>query len=85
MHKMITIRESIEIKASKLMVWNFTQDFDNRPLWDHAILDCKLLQKKPVKLIWLKTKGGVITKLKYKLCDRFFIFERRRRFVEIYL
>jgi len=70
MRKMITIRESILIKACKEEVWDFTQDFGSRKLWDDSIIDFKIVQKKPVKTIWVKMKGGVNTILDYKLCDK---------------
>ena len=70
MRKIITITESIIINSNKLKVWNFTQDFNKRNLWDKTILEYKIISKKPRKLVWLKMKGGIVTTLKYKLCDK---------------
>ncbi|EDP70732.1 hypothetical protein FBALC1_08233 [Flavobacteriales bacterium ALC-1] len=66
----ITVKNAIHIKSTKENVWNFTQNFDNRKTWDKSILECQVLQKKPFKLIWIKTIGGIKAKLKYKICDK---------------
>ena len=66
----ITVKNSIYIKSSKENVWDFTQNFDNRKSWDKSIMECQVLQKKPFKLISIKTIGGIKAKLKYKFCNR---------------
>lgn len=66
----ITVKEAIIIESTKETVWNFTQNFHKRKSWDKTILDYKILQKKPHKLIWFKAIGGITATLKYKLCDR---------------
>ena len=70
MRKAITIQESISINSNKEEVWNFTQNFENRKLWDKSILEYEVLEKKPTRVIWIKNKGGIRTKLKYKLYDK---------------
>lgn len=70
MRKIVSIRESILIDSSKESVWEFTQNTANRKFWDQTVLDCKVLETKPMKLIWLKMKGGVQTFLRYKWCDK---------------
>ncbi|MBO6515592.1 MAG: SRPBCC family protein [Bacteroidia bacterium] len=70
MRKMVTVHESIRIRSSKERVWNFTQNFDNRKVWDKSILAHNVIQKRPSKTIWVKMKGGIQSTLKYKLCDR---------------
>ncbi|WP_298897270.1 hypothetical protein [uncultured Psychroserpens sp.] len=66
----ITVKNTINIKSTKENVWGFTQNFDNRKAWDESILECHVLQKKPFKLISIKTIGGIKAKLKYKICDK---------------
>ncbi len=66
----ITVKNEVLINSTKENVWNFTQNFDNRKIWDKSILECQVLQKKPFKLIWIKTIGGIKAKLKYKICDK---------------
>lgn len=67
----ITVSHSISIQADPKVVWKYTQDFSNRKSWDKSILDLKIIQLKPFKLIRLKTVGGIITNLKYKLCKKY--------------
>ncbi len=70
MRKLITVQSSILIHSPREVVWAFTQDFSKRQLWDQSILDFKVLAKRPEKSIWLRMKGGIQTRLIYKLCDR---------------
>ncbi|WP_298900381.1 SRPBCC family protein [uncultured Psychroserpens sp.] len=70
MKNTITISQSLIINASQEAIWNYTQDFDNRPEWDTAVMESEVIQKKPFKLVHLKMKGGLQTDLKYKLCRR---------------
>nr|WP_321235300.1 hypothetical protein [uncultured Psychroserpens sp.] len=70
MNKSITIKDAILINAEKSVVWNFTQDFSKRQTWDKSIIDLNILQLKPFKIIELKSVGGIITKLSYKLCRK---------------
>ena len=67
---MITVQKSISITSSKEKVWSFTQDFSNRTLWDHTLIEYKIIQRKPKKSIWIRMKGGIQTTLNYKLCDK---------------
>lgn len=67
----ITINQSITIQANCELVWDYTQDFNKRKLWDKSVIDLKILQLKPFKLIRIKTVGGIITTLKYKLCRKY--------------
>lgn len=66
----ITVKEVILIASSQQATWDFTQNFENRKSWDKSILEFKLLQKRPFKLIWFRAVGGITAKLKYKLCDK---------------
>jgi len=70
MHLSITITHSIFITASPSVVWDFTQDYKKRTNWDHSILEAKVIQHKPFKLVKIRAKGGLFTELKYKLEDR---------------
>ncbi len=71
MNKTVTVKHEVLIAANKEAVWNFTQDFERRMLWDKTVLGYSILQKKPFKIVRIKTLGFVITDLKYKLCRRF--------------
>jgi len=67
LNKSITIKEVIRVEANQTDVWNFTQDFALRKVWVHSITELDFLRKKPNKLVKLKTVGGIVTKLSYKL------------------
>ena len=66
----ITVKEVIIIESTRQHTWDYTQNFDNRKSWDKTILEFKILQKRPYKLIWFKAVGGITAKLKYKFCDK---------------
>lgn len=70
MNLSITIKDTIQIKADRETVWNFTQDPALRSVWDHTVKQCKMQQRKPRKVIQLKMFGGMITDLTYKLCRK---------------
>ena len=63
----IVIRESIFINRPKQSVWDFTQDYALRPLWDKTVLQAQLLQSLPHRIAWLKMKGGGEMKFVYKI------------------
>lgn len=70
MKNTITVKEVIVIDSSKEEAWNYTQNIKERKAWDKTILEYKLLQKRPYKLIGFKAVGGITAKLRYKLCDK---------------
>ncbi|MBS1774450.1 MAG: SRPBCC family protein [Bacteroidetes bacterium] len=59
----------IHITAPPESVWDFTQDFSKRHLWDKTILSAKSIQEHP-RIIAVKGIGALTTELHYKLDER---------------
>ena len=66
----ITIHHSIYINRPRETVWDYTQDYSLRPDWDKTVIEAKVLQTTPQKIVELKTSGNTIMKFVYKVYDR---------------
>ena len=66
----ITIHHSIYINRPREVVWDYTQDYSLRPDWDKTVIEAKVLQTTPQKIVELKTSGNTIMKFVYKVYDR---------------
>jgi hypothetical protein len=66
----ITVQHSIIINKSCEEVFDYTQDFTKRRLWDKSIVDCKLISETPFRNVFIKVKGGMTANLEYKLYER---------------
>jgi Polyketide cyclase / dehydrase and lipid transport len=64
------IHHSIYINKPKSEVWDFTQDYDNRNRWDSSVLEAKVLQTLPHRIVKLKMKSNTEMTFIYKLDDR---------------
>lgn len=66
----ITIRNSIFIAKPRTVVWDYTQNYDNRALWDNSVLEAVVLQTTPNRIVKLKLKGKTTMTFYYKMDDR---------------
>lgn len=66
----ITVTQSILINKPVHEVFDFTQDFSKRKLWDKSIIDCRLISENPIHTAFIKVKGGMTANLEYKLFER---------------
>src|SRR5687768_15334236 len=66
----ITIKHSIIICRPKELVWDYTQNYENRCHWDNTILEATVLQSTPNRIVKLKAKGNTVMTFHYKLDDR---------------
>jgi polyketide cyclase/dehydrase/lipid transport protein len=64
----ITINEAIFIARSPEIVWDFTQDYSKRTLWDKAVVQATILQSDP-RIVSIKG-AGIRTELIYKQDNR---------------
>ena len=65
----ILIKESIVIRRPREVVWDFTQDFSKRPLWDDSIHEVEVLGKSPNRTVRVRGRGfGCI--FEYKAAER---------------
>lgn len=65
----IVITETIFIAALPETVWDFTQDYSKRHLWDKTVISAKIIQEHP-RVALVKGIGGLTTELHYKLDER---------------
>lgn len=66
----LTFQYSIIINRTPEDVFDFTQDFSKRTLWDKSIVECKLVSEFPERKAHIKIKEGMTATLEYKLFDR---------------
>jgi hypothetical protein len=66
----ITIKQTVFVSRPKEEVWDFTQNYDLRAGWDNAVLETKVLETTPNRIVWLRTKGKTTMSFIYKLDDR---------------
>ena len=66
----ITIKETIYIDQPPEVVWDFTQDYQLRTLWDKSIIEAKVLQQEPHRIVAIIAKGNSRMNFQYKLDDR---------------
>jgi uncharacterized membrane protein len=66
----ITIKNSILINKPKSLVWDFTQNYTNRPIWDNTVVSTEILHAAPNRMVKLKMKGNTTMTFIYKLDDR---------------
>src|SRR5436190_24354040 len=66
----IALRHSILINKPKELVWDYTQNYDNRTIWDSSVLETTILQTTPNRIVKLKMKGNTTMTYIYKLDDR---------------
>jgi hypothetical protein len=65
----ITIQNSICINQPKETVWDYTQDYNNRPTWDSSIISASPLPSTE-RVIKLKARGNTTMTFAYKLDNR---------------
>ena len=51
-------------------VWDYTQNYDNRPIWDDTVIKATVVQTLPNRIVQLKMKGRTIMTFVYKLDER---------------
>jgi len=66
----ITIRHSILIAKPRELVWDYTQNYDNRTTWDSSVLETTVLQTTPHRIVKLKMRGNTTMTFIYKLDER---------------
>jgi hypothetical protein len=66
----ITVTETIFIKQTPDIVWDFTQDYTKRSSWDKSILKIISIQETPKRIVEVKGKGNLNCKFQYKQYDR---------------
>lgn len=66
----ITIKYSIFITKPRETVWDFTQDYEKRTMWDSSITEVKMVQELPERIVRLSAKGNTTMTFVYKLNDR---------------
>jgi hypothetical protein len=63
----IVTNQSIFINKPVEVVWTYTQNHDKRTEWDNTVLESKVLQNDPDKIVRLKFKRDTVITFIYKL------------------
>ncbi len=66
----ITIKETILIGKPREVVWDYTQNYDNRTVWDRSVIETIVLQTEPNRIVKLNLKGNTTMTFIYKLDDQ---------------
>lgn len=66
----ITIKQSIFINKPKSIVWDYTQNYAKRSVWDTSVLSAEVLHTSPNRMVKLKLKGNTTMTFVYKLDDK---------------
>lgn len=66
----ITIKHSIIVCKPRELVWDYTQNYDNRPGWDPVIKSADIVQHEPYRVVKLQALGRTTMTFHYKLEDR---------------
>ena len=66
----ITVRESLRIGRPPEQVWDYTQDYTRRSLWDRSVLAATVLEDRPLPVVEVRGRGGFRAVLRYKQFDR---------------
>ncbi|NOT35797.1 MAG: hypothetical protein HOP11_00295 [Saprospiraceae bacterium] len=66
----ITIRHTIFIAKPRTLVWDYTQNYDNRRTWDSSVIETTVLQAAPNRIVRLKMRGNTSMTFIYKLDER---------------
>ena len=64
---MITVRESIVINRKIEEVWDFTQDYNKRPLWDRSVLSANIIKPDSPRMVEVIGRGKWKAVFRYKL------------------
>lgn len=63
----INIQHTVFINKPCSVVWDYTQNYDNRHKWDGTVLQASVLEIQPHRVVRLQLKGNTIMTLHYKL------------------
>lgn len=66
----ITIKETILISKPREVVWDYTQNYNNRTVWDNSVIETMVLQTEPNRIVKLRLRGNTTMIFYYKLYDR---------------
>ncbi|MFN0214372.1 MAG: SRPBCC family protein [Saprospiraceae bacterium] len=70
MAKAIVIRKSIFVSASPEVVWDFTQDYNLRPLWDNTVKSAEVIEIEPFVKVRIIGRDGSKLIFEYKFFER---------------
>lgn len=69
MRNIITITESIFINQPPEVVYDFTQDYSKRHLWDNLVTQAEVTETEPTRTVHVTSKDGSTMTMQYKLED----------------
>lgn len=66
----VTVTETIVIARPPETVWDFTQDYARRCVWDAGILRAEVEPGGPPPRVRIRARGGLVCTFEYKQFDR---------------
>jgi len=66
----ITVSHSLFIHRSPEDVWDYTQNYANRALWDKTVIRAQIVQESPARMVKLYMKGNTEMTFVYKMDQR---------------
>ncbi len=66
----ITVSESIWLALPPEAVWDYTQNYANRPTWDASVLKAEVLFTDPAPRVRVEMAAGMRCILQYRLYER---------------
>jgi hypothetical protein len=70
MNRTVVSKHSIFIAKPREAVWDYTQDYGKRPIWDFSVLEASILANEPSRSVRLRARGRTTMTFLYKLDDR---------------
>lgn len=62
----ITIKQSVIVNKPKEVVWDYTQNYVNRPLWDSSVQKAEVIETQPCRVVKLRAQGNTVMTFVYK-------------------
>lgn len=70
MSTLVTVTESVFVRCTPEVLWDYTQDYAHRCEWDASVREVNVLATQPVPRVRVDCAGGVRAVFQYKQFDR---------------
>ena len=70
MSTLVTVTESVFVRCTPEVLWDYTQDFARRREWDASVREVHVLATQPVPRVRVHSAGGVRAVFQYKQFER---------------
>lgn len=70
MTRLVTVTESILVRAPRERVWDWTQDWSKRATWDRSVREASIVTHAPLPRVRVRGSDGTRAVAQYKLFER---------------